>query len=70
MSELEAILVEYLDEDAIFGSQEELSPSQVVELLVKYHRVEPNHATANKLSSYFLLKGLSHEMDFHNVDEN
>jgi hypothetical protein len=29
LSELEAVLVEYLDEDAIFGSQEELAPSQV-----------------------------------------
>jgi hypothetical protein len=31
----QAILVEYPNEDAIFGSQEELSPSQVAGSLVK-----------------------------------
>ena len=29
ISELEAVLVEFLDEDIIFGSQEELDPAQV-----------------------------------------
>jgi len=36
ISELEAILVEYLDEDTIFGSQEELSSEQIP----RYHEWE------------------------------
>ena len=70
LSELEAILVEYLDEDTIFGSQEELEAEQVP----KYHEWEEFAKVGvnllERLESFLEPLGPSDEEEAEEVQEN